>query len=700
MKHIHEYSNLSSSEYDELYSNFLVNSWSYSKVMSFARNEKAFEMNYIYNERSKSSSSTVAGNAYHAALERYFINKKDNLTLDLVDLEKIAFEYIDNVKANIWKLQKTTKTISECQIKASSIVSKLLENFINDISVYDIVEVISVEDYFNEFLQINGVDIPLPCHAKIDLIAKTSEGKTIIIDHKSKNCFSDEKELALSIGKQAITYYKVLEAKMNIIADEVWFIENKYSKNRDGSPQLNCFKMPMDNDTVKLYEAMLYEPLKRMIEAVSNPDYVYLMNENDTFVSKEHMHAFWSKTMIAEIDEFNVDESKKDIISRRLKKIRDASTASINPKIIKTFRKNASEFILYDLTNKDMNKTEKIEHILRSLGLVVKVEHFFEGYSSDAFLLSVSAGTTLNKIFKYKLDIASALDVSSIRIDTQLKVYDGKSYIHLECGKKNDKVLSYDPKYLIDGKIPIGMDNFNNVVYFDVENPATAHALVCGSTGSGKSVMINSTIEYAKLLDYDEIIIFDPKNEFNTKCQGIVRVIRDIDKIEIEMEKLVEQMQLLTKTGRTKKTFIVFDEFADALDSSKKGRELDVKEMVEVGFYAQKKGDLGPPKPKMKLQTVGRKKSLEENLKMILQKGRSLGFRVIAATQRASVKVISGDAKVNFPVQICFRVSREIDSKVVLDQGGAETLGGKGDGLISSPEYHGLVRFQGFYKEI
>ena len=83
---------------------------------------------------------------------------------------------------------------------------------------------------------------------------------------------------------------------------------------------------------------------------------------------------------------------------------------------------------------------------------------------------------------------------------------------------------------------------------------------------------------------------------------------------------------------------------------------------------------------------------------MLLQKGRSLGFRIIAATQRASANVITGDAKVNFPVLVCFRVPKEIDSKVVLDEPGAETLNGKGDGLIKSPEYFGLVRFQGFYK--
>jgi len=70
----------------------------------------------------------------------------------------------------------------------------------------------------------------------------------------------------------------------------------------------------------------------------------------------------------------------------------------------------------------------------------------------------------------------------------------------------------------------------------------------------------------------------------------------------------------------------------------------------------------------------------------------------MAATQRASVKVITGDAKVNFPVQICFRVPKEADSRVVLDEPGAESLAGMGDGLIKSPEYKETIRFQAFFK--
>ena len=85
-------------------------------------------------------------------------------------------------------------------------------------------------------------------------------------------------------------------------------------------------------------------------------------------------------------------------------------------------------------------------------------------------------------------------------------------------------------------------------------------------------------------------------------------------------------------------------------------------------------------------------------MKRILQKGRSSGFRVLAATQRASVKIIAGDLKVNFSVQICFRVPKKVDSKVMIDEPGAELLAGAGDGLIRTPELIDITRFQAFYK--
>ena len=700
MKLRSKYRDFTPNELEKLYNNFLFDSWSFSRVSTFARNEKAFEMSYIYNMPYRESAGNIAGKAYHKALQFYFEEKQQGITSGIADLQQIAFAYIDDIGADQWKLQKTTPTIEECRIHATKSANSLLENFYSDINVYEseLQSVLYIEHYIDEFLVVNGVDIPLPCHLKIDMVIKTTDNKIVVIDHKSKMAFTDEKDIKFSIGKQAITYVIGLETTTDLIVDEVWFIENKISKNRDGSHQVICNKIIIDKDTRRLYEAMLYEPLKRMIDAIANPDYVYLINENDNFVDKAEIYEFWARTMIAEISDFNVPENKKDMIERRLKKIRDVSIATISPQTIKKFRENASQFIQYDLTNKDMTKEQKIEHTLRTLNLITSIPHVFSGYSSDTFLLEINAGISLSSVFRYKLDIASALSVANVRIAKDLFVYQGKSYIAIEAAKTRESNLLYDAGQLVGFKIPLGRDNFGNLIIWDTENPSTPHMLICGSTGSGKSVEIKTITEYCKIAGFDDIQIFDPKHEFISLRSGKVSVYNDIEEIETVMETLVEEMNSLVKSGKTKKTLIIFDEFADAVSQSSKGKELDIKEMVQVG-HTKIKTMLGTQLvPKMKLQKTGEKKSLEENLRILLQKGRSSGYRIVAATQRASVKVITGDAKVNFPVLVCFKVPKEVDSKVVLDEAGAESLAGKGDGLIKSPQYNGIVRFQAFYK--
>ncbi|WNH10004.1 DNA translocase FtsK [Thalassobellus suaedae] len=643
----HQYKNLTPDQYEELFSNFLVDSWSYSKVSSFARNEKAFEMEYIYRSPSRRSASSVAGNAYHEALDQYFSNKKEGTLLDLVDLQKIAFNDIEEVPANAWKTQKTTPSIEACILKANDLATSLINNFLAEIEVYDVKEIIEVEVYCDEFLTINGVEIMLPCHAKIDLVVETHDNKIVIIDHKSKAKYSDEKELAFSIGKQAITYVHCVKEKLGLDVAEVWFIENKYSKNRDKSPQLNCFKMVMDKDTIRLYDAMLYEPLRRMMEAVSTPDYVYLMNEDDNYVDKAELHAFWAQTMIAEVGDFDIPESKQDMITLRLKKIRDSSIATVSPSVIKNFRKNAADFIQFNLNDKDMTREQKIEHVLRTLGTIVQVQHKFEGYSNDTYLLEASSGTNLSSIHRYKLDIANALNVPSIRIKKDLFIYEDQAYLAIEIPKKRTNDLMFDPKYLVDLKIPIGLDNFKKTIVWDLNNHSTPHMLICGATGSGKSVSILSMLEYIRKANIEDIIIFDPKYEFTKYKSKGIDVFNDIDDIETMMEFLVEEMNDRIKAGVSAKKIVIFDEFADALASSAKGNDLKIYDNEIDGYY--KNGN-----PKMKRVHVSTKKSLEENLKILGQKGRSCGFRIIAATQKVLSKSNYRRCKSKFPCASMF----------------------------------------------
>lgn len=693
---MNKYNGYTPDELQNVLSGYLIESWSYSKVNTFARNEKQFEKSYVYLEPDKRSVTSIAGNAYHEALKSFFEQFNDGeKTPDLVALTQAAYDYIDNeVGDNDWRLTDSLPTVDQAKEKCITVTTALLENFCAEYAIYTqhIGEVLSVEEKDAAFVVCNGVDIPLPLHYIADLVIRTKDGKTVIIDHKSKGQYTSDDEVALVHGQQAMTYVLGYEQSVDDGSrrvDEVWFIENKYSKNRNKSEQLRLHRFVMDEDSRKLYEFYLYQPLRRMLEAVSDPDYIYTINAADNLADKAELYEFSARTLIAEVDDFpNIPDSKRPLIEKRQRKIKDSSIAMISPRVIRSFRKSAASFITFDYSHSNMTNKEKIEHKFRTFGKQVQVTHEIEGYSCNTYLCEVAAGIAIDSLKTYAKDIAYALDVPSVRIAHDLVVYEGRSFLSIEVSKKRTETLEWDASLLEGHKIPLGKDNFKSVVTWDMDNHSTPHMLVCGATGSGKSVLIRSTIAYAMLADM-RVIIMDPKYEFTAlsdKCE----VWNDIADIERRMKELVEEMQGL-KGSFGGMTLIVFDEFADAVSSARSGKELDIKQEVIVGEY--KDG-----RPKKAWEVVGREKSLEENLKMLLQKGRSLGYRIVAATQRASAKVITGDAKVNFPCVCCFRVPKALDSKVVIDEEGAQALAGGGDGLYKSPEYMDrLVRFQGFF---
>lgn len=671
---MNRYAHLSPDALEEHFSNYLVDSWSYSAVACFARNEKAFEMQYIYREQDKNSFSSVAGSAYHAALAKYFEGMKGGAgTPTQIDLTNIAYAYIDAVEPSHWKLTEKVNTVEGAIAETTTKMNKLLANFASELSIYtdDIDEVLAVEERVDEWVVVNGVDIPLPLHGVVDLVVRTKDDKIVIIDHKGVGKFTPESEIALVRGQQAITYAIAWESKTEMPVDEVWFIENKDSANKDQSPQLRKSVIVMDTDSHRLYEALLYEPLRRMLEAVSDPDYIYTINKDDNFVDKATLYDFWARTQISEIEDFpQIPENKKDIIAKRQRKIKDSSIGAISPKIITQFRKAAASFIAFDYAHSNMTPQEKIEHILRTHNVKVSVAHVIDGFSCITYLCDVAPGTEILSIFRHQLDIAYALDVKLVRVAGTLAMYEGKSYVAIEVNKPCSETLLWDEKYLEGHRLPIGLDNFRRPIVWDLDNNTTPHALVCGATGSGKSVMLISTLRYALKAGITDIRILDPKYEFiDLDLPDSVSVFNEIPDIEAELARMVVDMNDRIRARQKHFTLVIFDEFADANDQSRTGKALAEGE-----------------------------KSLQENFKLLLQKGRSCGFRFIAATQRADTKTINGTTKANLPVQICFRVPKGIDSKVVIDTEGAEQLAGNGDGLIHSPQYNdGLVRFQGFY---
>lgn len=195
---INKFSVLYGDQLEEHLSQFLINSWSFSGVSTFARNEKEFERRYIYREPSRKSATTVAGTAYHAALESFFSALKEGELKQIAELQECAYKEIDKIEANEWKLGKKTPSVTDCINTATKTVNALIENFYKEHDLYlaNIARVVAVEESFECWLIVNGVDIPLPCRGKLDLVVELTDGRRIIIDHKSKSAYTDESELA------------------------------------------------------------------------------------------------------------------------------------------------------------------------------------------------------------------------------------------------------------------------------------------------------------------------------------------------------------------------------------------------------------------------------------------------------------------------------------------------------------------------
>ena len=645
---------------------FLVSHWSASAVNSHNRNPFAFARSRIYKiYRPNKSVSSACGSGYDLALQQFFQSIKDGKgELGLSEMLDFATYSIRSIKKHEWK--KTAKSPEEMEIEAIKKATFSLTSFLSESKKYTsiIKEVLHIDQSFEVLVSVSGQPIPLPLIFRPDLIFINQDDELCILDHKCKGRFTPVDECIFSYGNQAITYIlgveKLIELghfndllkkypKIKNGIKDFYFFENKNSKNRDGSDQIVPIQMPDLKKTRSMIESILYEGVKKLYEAVSDPEHVFVINPYDNFENKAEMLDDWIAIQTLQVDAFEIPTAKKELMEKRQKKIRDASLQNLPAKVIKNFKDYSQNFIT--LSNME-NKTpeDRIEMRLQTLGIIARVKKTVIGSSVTTYLLEVPAGMSVKRLQSSGLDIAVALGAENVYIPKSLYRDGVSSYVQVQVNNNEDQQVVATPS--CSGLlIPIGIDNFGETVYWDMSNHSSPHAMIAGATGSGKSVCLDSIMR--SLEGKGEIIILDPKYEFSNS-------INDIKGIEDQIAMLVMEMEDRVKARQRKETFIIFDELADCLMSGSK--------------------------------------QLHKDLQLLLQKGRSCGMHIIGATQRCSTKILSGDLLVNMPVRICFRVPKAIDSQVILGESGGEKLRGMGDGLILSPDHTEPHRFQGFYK--
>lgn len=341
-------------------------------------------------------------------------------------------------------------------------------------------------------------------------------------------------------------------------------------------------------------------------------------------------------------------------------------------------------------------KKNILERVLADFGISGKVVEIHVGPAVTQYEVQIPNGTKVSRIVNINKEIALALAAKDVRIQAPIP---GKSTIGVEIPNpvissvRIKEVVGNVPKSQEGAKIlaSLGKDIMGRVQTADIAK--MPHLLVAGSTGSGKSVCINSFIATI-LLKYrpDEVklMMVDPKKVELSNYNGVPHllcpVITDPKLANTALQKIVVEME---------RRYEVFSDegvkniagYNEKIDKKNKNSNVKIPRMSYIVVIIDELADL----------MLVAAKEVEDSIMRITQMARAAGIHLIVATQRPSTDVITGVVKANIPSRIAFAVATQIDSRTILDMGGAEKLLGKGDMLYLPMGENAPIRIQGCF---
>ena len=360
------------------------------------------------------------------------------------------------------------------------------------------------------------------------------------------------------------------------------------------------------------------------------------------------------------------------------------------------------------LTKDELNQIASLlETKLEEFGIEATVESVLPGPVVTRFEIQPAPGTKASKITGIAQDIARSLSVSSVRV---VEVIEGKSFVGIEIPNTNRKMVRLTEILSSQAfknstsnlTLALGHDIAGKPVVVDLSK--MPHLLVAGTTGSGKSVGVNAML-LSLLFKSDpkdvRLILIDPKMLELSVYDGIPHlltpVITDMTDASnglrwcvVEMDrryKLMSMMGVRNLAGFNKKIEEAAANGKQILNPINPENEDYLETLPSIVVVVDEFADM--------MMLVGKK--VEHLIARIAQKARAAGIHLIMATQRPSVDVITGLIKANIPTRIGFQVSTKIDSRTILDQGGAEQLLGYGDMLYLPPGVGVPIRVHGAF---
>jgi len=348
-------------------------------------------------------------------------------------------------------------------------------------------------------------------------------------------------------------------------------------------------------------------------------------------------------------------------------------------------------------------KAKTLERSLQEFRLDARVVEIDTGPVITMFELELAAGVKVGRVAALSHDIARALKAPSVRIVASIP---GKSTIGVEVpNTEKEKVrlkgLILGAGSRIDGMaIPLclGKDASGTPLVYDLAS--MPHMLIAGTTGSGKSVSINAiimSILMCRRPDMVKLVLIDPKmvelSQFKDVPHLMSPIITDTQRAEQVLDWAVAKMDeryAILAEARVRNiaafnqlgTEEIYERFQPSSEEEK--RQIPTY-LPYIMIIIDELADL--------MMTSA--KEVEHHLSRLAQKSRAVGIHIIVATQRPEAKVVTGLIKSNLPCRCAFRVASRMDSRIVLDQNGAEVLMGQGDMLFLPPGSHKLVRAQG-----
>ncbi len=339
----------------------------------------------------------------------------------------------------------------------------------------------------------------------------------------------------------------------------------------------------------------------------------------------------------------------------------------------------------------------RLQECLHTFGVKVTITDISQGPAVTRYELQPEQGVKVSKIVNLSDDIKLNLAATDIRIEAPIP---GKSAIGIEVPNKENSAVAF--RELIESSefkdfpskisFAVGKDIAGKIVVADIAK--MPHMLIAGSTGSGKSVCINTlimSILYKAHPDEVKMIMIDPKvvelSSYNGIPHLLIPVVTDPKQAAGALQWGVSEMMSR------------YEKFAELNVRDMKGFNAKVDEMAA-------KGDMDAPKKLPQIVIIVDELAdlmmvapgeVEEAICRLAQLARAAGIHLIIATQRPSVDVITGLIKANMPSRVAFAVSSGVDSRTILDMNGAEKLLGKGDMLFYPQGYSKPVRVQGSF---